>query len=700
MDHNEAKKLLCQAQDTEKDNRERMRQADHFLNKRDGQWESEIIKRFTDKPRYTFDECNPLIDAVMGEMETVDFDIRVVPAGNDASKDTANIFEGVLRTIENISNAGFIYKRAARNMVSYGMDAWRITNEYRDDDSFSQDLLIKPIPNVIDSVFFDPSAQNPTMEDADHCFVLSSMTMRKYEEKYPEGKGTSVGTDRDSEVYTYKKPDEVIIGEYFWKKRYTRELALMSSGAVYPVDDKFKMVADELKQAGIEVVDTRKRPYHVVFHQLFDGDDWLAEEEESPFCYLPIIPVYGNFKISENKVIYYGLIEKLIDAQRVINYAESRKIEEGALAPRGKIWMPKQQATSLDVRRTLQTLNTNADPVQFYDYVEGLPPPPYQGAPQSNPGLMEVSQSAQSFVQRVSGTYDEARGTAPAQRSGTAIDLLQQKSDSPKQKWFTSMEIALSHTCKILLKAIPKVYDTEQAIMTMEQDGTTSRATINQRMQDVQTGEIVILNDLSKGAYDVTCKAGPAFHSRQQETVQAINEIAQIDPSIMQIGSDVLLSNIASPGIDLIVERKRLQMVQQGLIPQSQLTDEEKQMVQAQQQQPQQPDAMMVAAQAEMAKAQAAQQKMQMQAQIENQKLQLKQLEMQLKNQIEAQKLEQTRQKNLAELTEKMGRQVQQQAEALKTIREAMGADAVIDQSAAMAYRVQASKLEESTVNQ
>lgn len=700
MDHNEVKKRLSQAQETEKDNRDKMRTADHFLNKKDGQWESEIISRFSGKPRYTFDEVNPIVDDIMGEMEQVDFDIRVVPSGNAASKETANLYEGMIRTIENTSGASFVYKRSARNMVSYGMDAWRITNDYIDDDSFNQTLLIKSIPNVIDSVYFDPSAQCQTMEDADYCFVLSSMTMRKYEEKYPDGKGVSVGTERLNEVYYYKKPDEVIIGEYFWRKRKQRELALMNNGSVYEVNDDFQMVVDELAQVGITVSKTRKRFYYVVYHQLFDGADWLADEQESPFCYLPIIPVYGNFKISENKVIYFGVAEKLMDAQRVINYAESRKIEEGALAPRGKIWGTKDHFKSADVRRTLRTLNTNTDPVQMYDYVEGQPPPQYQGSPQSNPGLMEVSQSAQNFVQRVSGTYDESRGTAPAQRSGTAIDLLQQKSDSPKRKWFTSMEIALSHTCRILIGAIPKVYDTEQQVQTMEQDGTTSAAMVNQRVQDLQTGEVVLLNDLSKGKYDVTCTAGPAFHSRQQETVQAINEIAQIDPSIMQLGADVLLNNIASPGIDLIAERKRLQMLQQGLIPQSQLTDEEKQMMAQMAQQPKQPDAMMVAAQAEMQKAQATQAETQMKAQIEGQKLQLKQLEMQLKNQIEQQKLEQQRQKNLAEITSKMSEQVKQQAEALKTIREAMGADAVIDPAAAMAYKVQASKLEESTVNQ
>ncbi|MBT8490952.1 MAG: hypothetical protein KJN62_07880, partial [Deltaproteobacteria bacterium] len=687
--YNECVKMLSEAQESEKDNREKVREADHFINHRQGQWEAFVLAELksSGRPRYTFDECGPIIDDIMGEMETMEFDIRVNPAGSDASKDTARIYEGIIRNIENISNARHVYNASARIMVGTGFDAWRVIYDFVDGDSFDQDLLIRKIPNAQDSVWFDPGATEQNMDDADYCYVLSSITMREYKKRYPKGSEVSVGTDRDSEVYYYKKPDEIVVGEYIWRQQKERELALMSNGAVYAIDDKFLMIKDELAAKDITIERTRTRKYYEVYQQTFDGKDWLKDKALTPFDCLPVVPVYGNFRISENKVIYYGVIEKIMDAQRVLNYSESRKIEEGALSPRGKYWMSKAQATSPDVRADLETLNVNAKAVQFYDYIEGHPPPQYQGAPQSNPGLVETSQSSQQFIMRTSGTFDESRGTAPAQRSGTAIGLLQQKSDNPKRKWFSSMEIALTKTCRILIKAIPKIYDTERQMRLVNEDGTTDEAMINQRVLDQQTKEYVDLNDLSKGTYDVTCTAGPAFHSRQQETVQAINEIAAIDPSIMQIGADIMLNNIASPGVDLIAERKRQQMVMQGMIPESQLTDEEKQVVAAQQQQQQPPDAMMVAAQAEMAKAQAKSQELALKAQIEQQKLQLEQVKMQLNGQLEAAKLEQNQQKQITENIKAMAQQVKNQAEALKMIREAMGAEAIIDEQTAQAYR-------------
>jgi hypothetical protein len=145
----------------------------------------------------------------------------------------------------------------------------------------------------------------------------------------------------------------------------------------------------------------------------------------------------------------------------------------------------------------------------------------------------------------------------------------------------------------------------------------------------------VVVNDLSVGIYDVVCKAGPSFQNRQQETIEAITQLAQVDPSLMQIAGDLLMQNINTPAASQIAERKRAQMIQAGMIPQSQMTEEELASIQQAQmmaQGQQQPDPAMVLAQAEQMKAQAEM----MRAQIEQAKLQNEQMKLQ----IEAQKLQ------------------------------------------------------------
>ena len=342
--HYECVSGLEEAQETEHDNREMSREADLFLNKRDGQWEPQIISKWTNRPRYTFDECNPIVDAVVGDLEQLEYSVNVAPTGGNATKKVAQYFSGIIRSIENMSGAHDIYSSNARISVGTGFSAWRIATAFRDGDSFNQDLLIRDIPNAQDTVWFDPGAVEPTMKDANHAWVLTSLTGKQYENKWPHGSKLSVGSDIRQQAYSHKKPDEVVVGEYLYKKQKAKELALLSNGAIVEVNDDFLMIYDELQRSGVTIHSTRTSQVDVVCQRFFDGSDWLTGSKESIFEYIPIIPAFGNFKISENKVIYWGLVEKLMDSQRVINYSESRKIEEGALAPKGKVWMSKQQS--------------------------------------------------------------------------------------------------------------------------------------------------------------------------------------------------------------------------------------------------------------------------------------------------------------------------------------------------------------------
>jgi len=166
----------------------------------------------------------------------------------------------------------------------------------------------------------------------------------------------------------------------------------------------------------------------------------------------------------------------------------------------------------------------------------------------------------------------------------------------------------------------------------MYMDGSTEMKSINQEVIDSQTGKVVKVNDLSQGTYDVICKAGPSFRNRQEQTLKTMLDLAQVDPTILQLGGDLLLKNVVSPVADALAERRRIQMIAQGVIPESQMTDEEKaQIAQRQAMQGQAQDPAMVLAQAESMKAQAEQ----LRAQVELQKLQLETAKIQL----EAQKM-------------------------------------------------------------
>ncbi len=718
-DHDKVINLLQNSQDADEDMRQAARDAHLFTDKRDGQWEpywwnevggtngseGDASGIFRQRPRYTFDMTTPIVNQVAGSLEKADFNIQVRPAGGDATKDVAKTIDGLIRNIENISNATKVFNAAARNMITCGFDGWMVRTKYMEEDSFDQDLMIERITNFIDRAWFDDNSLEQDHSDSRWGFLLFPLTLSAYQEQFGDERedgppsATSVPQSKQSTAFWRGPKDQVITAEFYYVKEEKKEIVLMTNGQVFEVNDDFKQVEDELEAAGV----TRARDSRTVMVPRFwmrkmDGAGWLGEPQKTVFRQIPIVPTYGNFKVFDNKIIYHGVVEKLLDPQRVLNYSKSREIEEGALAPRAKYWMTNKQVAGYEAE--LQTMNTNNVPVQRYNNDPEVPGPPQQnGGAQINPGLNDISNTMVSMMQQQSGLFDANMGDNPGLQSGIAVEKLQDKGDIGTIHYFSAQEVAICQTAKLLIDAIPEVYDTERQIRVLNEDGSFEMTMLNEIITDEQTLEQITLNDLSIGTYDVTCSAGPAFKNRQDQTLSSMLEIAQWLPETLQQGADIIFNSLDDPGAKLMAERVRLQLFDQGMIPEEQMTEEElEKMEEAAEQEPP-PDPMMVAAQAEQAKADAEMAKVQ----ITQQQVELKGQEIQLKGMVESQKLEFEQQKlQLEEYKlmldgEKMELEgqisqfkelresdkldiemIKQSAETLKILREAMGAESVM----------------------
>jgi len=718
-DYNYVVELLAEAQKIDFDMREACREADHFVNKRDGQWEPEILSRMTNRPRYTFDKCTSIVDQISGELAQAEFAIKCKPAGDGATNALAKTHDGLLRNIQNVSKASDIYIDSAQRTLECGLSGWRVDHDWFDDDSFYQDLFIREIPNYIDRVWLDPNHEKPDASDARWGFVLDPMEPDDYYTEFPNGGGESVSETLTSNVYWYKK-EAIVIAEFWYRKQTNRTLGLLSNGAIVEIDEKFETIRDELEQQGITVQQERKSKKSRFWVRKFDGTKWLTKAKETVFSTIPIIPLYGNFKVSENKIVYQGVVEKLMDSQRVYNYARSRQIEEGALAPRAKYWMTKEQAKGHGNK--LSTLNTNADPVQFYNHIDGVPPPVQQGGAQINQGLQQTAQDASADLNEIAGLFSANMGQDPNyMQTGAAIERLQNKGDSSTYKWFRSLERAIARTGDIIVRAVPLVYDQERIVRIVGPDDVEEDVLINQKIIDQQTGRPVIVYDLSRGKYDLTCSAGPAFQNRQDQVVKTVTTLAQVDKSILDIGADILLKNMNAPGMDEIAARKRIQMLLADMIPVSQQTDEEKEALrmvkEAQAKEPPSPmdQALIAQAQAETQKAEATALKAETAAtdmlnkieernakmDLERKKFREQQAQNQRNTEIQMAKLANDIQKIQGDIQTNVAQmvidsqnavfdQLKTQAETLNLLRSAIGAEAIVSPQAVGAYQGQA----------
>jgi len=132
---------------------------------------------------------------------------------------------------------------------------------------------------------------------------------------------------------------------------------------------------------------------------------------------------------------------------------------------------------------------------------------------------------------------------------------------------------------------------------------------------DTQTNEPVVVNDLSKGRFNVTCVAGPSYDSRQSEGLDKMIKIAPLIPGLMEMGGDIALRNVNDPGFSDIADRLRNRMFNEGLIPEEQMTDDELEKLAELKAQPPKEDPNLVIAKAEQTKADAEMGKVQVAAQ-------------------------------------------------------------------------------------
>lgn len=609
-DHAKVLTMIQKAQDAEQDQREKAREAKRFMTQRNGQWDDYAYNKMDGRFRGTFDVTTPIIDGIAGEIEQSDFTLRVSPSGGEASKETAKLFDGIIRNIRNISNAEDTFNNAGRANAICGFDCWEVVQDYVDADSFDQDLFIRRVPSALDSVWFDLSSTLQDRSDANWSVKLVALPVDEYRARWPDGGGMSVGDDSRSSGKTcnWDSKETVTVAKLYYRKPRNIELAQMSDGSVYQINEDYKKVKDELAAAGITEERTRTRKGWRVYSRMLDGGEWLSEEEETVFDFQPLIPIYGNFDIVDNETVYFGKVENLLDPQRVLNYAMSRDIEDGALSPSPAYWMTRKQAAGNDYSK----MNTDRSPIRLYNPDEMAPgAPQMQGGAQINPGLQATIAGMKEMIASSSNTFAAQQGNANAQQSGVAGLQQIEQGNVGNIKWFKDLEVAICYTGKVLINAIPRVYDATRLVRVLEEDGSLDMVKLNATVLDEQTGKLVTLNDLSVGQYDVVCEVGPAFNSAQKEAARAFEAMAAVAPEVAQMNMDLWLRNRKEPGMDLAAERSRAQLFNAGMIPEEQWTDEEREQVAQQQalaaQQPPQPDPMELAALAEMEKAKADQ---------------------------------------------------------------------------------------------
>jgi hypothetical protein len=519
------------------------------------QWPVEVqnSRNLEARPCLTINKLDGFIRQVCNQQRQARPRMKAHSMNSQANAKVADILTGIFKHIEVNSDADSAYDTAFEFAVRMGWGYWRVVTDYVREDSFDQEIFIKPIANPF-TVYFDPNSQMPDGSDAESCLITEVMSKKDFKAQYPGaddgGNFTMRGTgDADAD---WIMKDDIRIAEWWYTERKKTKLLLLSDGTqVYKEDAPAPEI---MEAAGIMVVAERDTMRKTIKWAKLTGMEVL-EERDWVGKYIPIVPVYGQQLVVDDKRKKYGLVRQAKDPQRMYNYWRTALTESVALAPKAK-WLLAEGQDEGHENEWAQA-NVKATPVLRYKQkdIEGQPAPaPQRLQPEPPPaGIVEATSAINNDLQTVVGIFDPNQ-FMQGNMSGKAIRGQQMQIDLSNFHYYDNLTRSLKQTGRIILDLIPKIYDKERVMRIIGYDNQPEMVTINQRVFD-EMGAEKILNDVTVGEYDVFMDTGPGYQSKRQEAVEAMVPLLQANPELFNAAGDLVFRNMDFPGADVIADR-------------------------------------------------------------------------------------------------------------------------------------------------
>jgi len=489
---------------------------------------------------------------------------KVIPVDDNADVEVADIFNGMIRHIEYISDADVAYDTACENQVAYGEGYIRLLTEYCEDNTFDQDIKIGRIRNSF-SVYMDPTIQDPTGADAKYCFVTQDLTKEEFERMYPDAAPVttlqSLGVG-DQSLSNWLNEDTIRIADYYYVDYDRSTLNLYPGNATAfegTPEDK------QLKAFYGKPVKSRKSDCQKVRYCKINGYE-ILEQREWAGRYIPVIRIVGNEFEVDGRLYVSGLVRNAKDAQRMYNYWVSQEAEMLALAPKAPfIGYGGQFEGHEDKWKTANTnnwpyLEVNPDVTDGQGSV--MPLPQRAQPPMASSGLLQAKAGASEDIKSTTGQYNASLGMGSNERSGKAILARQREGDVGTYHYGDNLARGVRHVARQLVDLIPKIYDTQRIARIIGEDGDTKMVKINpdqpQPVNKIVDQNGVVIEKIYNpgvGKYDVVATTGPGYATKRQEALEAMAQLLQGNPQLWTVAGDLFVKNMDWPGAQEMAKR-------------------------------------------------------------------------------------------------------------------------------------------------
>jgi len=562
---------------------------------------------------------------IIAELDANPIQVTFEPKA-DSRDDGADLIDGLYLSDDRVNTTLESYETASTEAVVCGVGGWEMYTEYESNRSGNKNQVIKrkPINEFNNNCFIDPNAKRIDKSDMTYCSILEPYSVDGYKALYKEL------TDEETDViasnfaypeqsYTFpwasagKNPVIYIVS--FYHKELVKDKVLtmtdpMGQEVTYRESD-LDLIMDELIDDGYEVIDTKEIKRWEVTKYIASGERILSEDVIAGEN-IPVMPVYGERAFVESEEHYEGITRLAKDPQRLRNFQLSYLADIVSRSPRPKpIFFPEQIQGHTDMYE-----DNGADNNYPYYYQnmktatgEALPAGPVAVMPEQTvpTALIQSINLSREAVNDVAGA-DIPNDMEDVDLSGKALMVLEKKLDRQSAIYQKHLKFAKRRDAEVYASMAADIYDAPREVTLTLADGTTSKVSVMETTLDEETGEMVVLNDLTNTEFDVFAEIGPSYSSKREETLEKLGDMADkmaaSDPNMAMMINLQRLTLFDGVAMDDIREYANKQLILRGFKEPE--TDEEIAMMEQAAQQQEEPDAMTIAAMAEMKKGDAA----------------------------------------------------------------------------------------------
>jgi hypothetical protein len=481
--------------------------------------------------------------------------IKVTPIQGGA-QETAEVFDGMIRHIQDISDADIAYDTALGCAVDGGFGYIRLIHDYAHEGADVQEIYIDAVSNPL-AVYFG-QYKKPDGSDVTEVFIIEDVPKDEFEAEYPKASLDSFSSE--GQKYGDWIGENIRVAERYWVVKEPRIMNKLPDGSEI-ADEDYQLAKAQLPP-GMQmppIVDARMVKTNVVRWAKLYGAGYLEKPQDTIWCGIPVIPVWGNVQNIDGEVMHVGMFHRSKDAQLLYDYSRSAFAERVGLTPEAPT-----QAPAGSIENYLDEWDgTKRVRVQRYDHLDdaGNPfPAPQRQQPTDIPtGFSQDMQLSEHDIQGTLGMYQASLGRQGNATSGIQEREQARKGDVATFHFHDNVARGLKALGKLIVYGIPKVYDTKRMIRILGVDGTADQAQLDPQspVPYQKVGNQAVYN-LALGIYGVTVSAGPSYQTRRQEAAAQMAQIAASDPQFMPMYGDLFFKAQDWPFADELAKRAKL----------------------------------------------------------------------------------------------------------------------------------------------